>query len=40
MFVEDNVQLPACEVAALFAGMGGSHFQSGNDETATCPSAP
>ena len=40
VIVEDNVQLPACEAAALFAGMGGHHFQSGNDETASCPPAP
>lgn len=38
MQVQDNVQLPACEVKALFAGIGGSHFQSGNDDMAVCPS--
>jgi hypothetical protein len=34
----DNAQLPACQVAALFARVetGSTESQSGNDETATC----
>jgi hypothetical protein len=34
----DNTQLPACQVAALFARVdtGSTESQSGNDETATC----
>ena len=36
MTVMNNPVLPACEVAALFARLGGGQ-QSGNDEHATCP---
>jgi hypothetical protein len=34
--VFDNPQLPACEVAAVFAAIAGEHHQSGNDEIAVC----
>jgi hypothetical protein len=36
MNVFDNPVLPACEVDALFARVGGAHDQFGNDETAPC----
>ncbi|HEX3763166.1 MAG TPA: hypothetical protein VHW23_30945, partial [Kofleriaceae bacterium] len=34
--VFDNPHLPACEVDALFAAIGGDHHESGNDDTAVC----
>lgn len=37
MSVADNRELPSCEVLALFARIGGSHSQSGNDDQTTCP---
>ena len=34
--VDDNPQLPACEVLAVFGHTSGAREQSGNDDTATC----
>jgi hypothetical protein len=36
MIVADNRHLPACQVAALFARVTGTHLQERNDETTTC----
>jgi hypothetical protein len=40
MIVADNRHLPACQVAALFARVTGTHLQTRNDETTPCTVPP